>query len=129
MDYNETDAITTYMKDSLSVCKGKFFSQKMKSKIFHLPSDRKFLFVDGQHIYELMTFTRVCFPIQDHPWADLEDDVREVVRENRYCYISCDFCQTGRSMTNTSPYAEGKGRMLSLSNVTLLTQSWEPGTR
>ena len=107
-----------------------FFSKNVEFKINNFPlSDRKFLFVDEHHIYELTTFRRVCFPIQDHPWADLEDDVREVVREKRYCYISCDFCQTGRLMTNTSPYAEVKGQMLSLINATTLTQTWEPGTR
>ena len=90
MDYTENDAITTYMKHSLSDTHqlpydhGKGFCKNVESEINNFPlSDRKFLFVDEQHIYELTTFRRVCFPIQDHPWPDLEFDVREVVRENR----------------------------------------------
>ena len=94
IDYNETDGITTYMKHSLSAShllpydKGKFFSQNIKSKIIHFShSDRKFLFVDEHHIYELATFTRVCFPIQDLPDEDKDSRMREVVRENRNCYL------------------------------------------
>ena len=64
-----------------------FFSKNVEFKINNFPlSDRKFLFVDEHHIYELTTFRRVCFPIQDHPWPDLESDVREVVREKRNWY-------------------------------------------
>ena len=50
--------------------------------IFHL-SDRKFLFLGAQHVYELETFTRVCFPIQDLPCPDLDKYAIEVVRENQ----------------------------------------------
>ena len=92
MDYTKNDAVTIYMKHSLSATlqlpydHGKFFSKNVESEINNFPlSDRKFLFVDEQHIYELTTFTRVCFPIQDHPWPDLVDDVREVVRGKRNC--------------------------------------------
>ena len=93
MDYTENDAITTYMKHSLSDTHqlpydhGKGFCKNVESEINNFPlSDRKFLFVDEQHIYELTTFRRVCFPIQDHPWPDLESDVREVVREKKNWY-------------------------------------------
>ena len=41
------------------------------------------MFLDEQHVYELTTFTRVCFPLKDHPWPDIEFRMREVVRENR----------------------------------------------
>ena len=55
MDYNETDAITTYMKDSLSVCKGKFFSKKneicnLGSSTFTSLRSQVSLFVDEHHI-------------------------------------------------------------------------------
>ena len=44
----------------------------------------------------MTTFTRVCFPIKDHPWPALRYDVREVVRENRYCYCYISLFVAGR---------------------------------
>ena len=84
IDYQEKDAITTFMKHSntqLPYDKGKFITKN----IWNLRelSDRQFLFITAQHVSELETFTRVCFPIKTQPWPDLRFDVREVMREER----------------------------------------------
>ena len=47
-------------------------------------TDRQLLFLDSQSVYELANFSRVCFPIQDHPSPDLAGSVREVVRDTLY---------------------------------------------
>ena len=39
------------------------------------------MFVDSHSVYELTNFSRVCFPIENHPWPDLKLSVREVVRD------------------------------------------------
>ena len=65
-----------------------YFDDLTLSLLFLL--DRQFLFLDSQSVYELTNFTRVCFPIKDHPSPDLAGSVREVVRETQYDIVCCN---------------------------------------